>query len=171
MSYFTSKAVNAKFLGHLAWHIGKCGGVGGDDFAVDPASDMGYARIKLLSGRDFDDPELCYVSTPMYDKKNNQQAENRVPTHLPSRIFGAQFKDFQEPIELTEPAEEIARLDCPRWREHRVRQRVMSSHHWSRIVPAALYQDGVHFQNRDNFFTICVRDLRTNVSHVSIILR
>ena len=172
MSYLTGQSVDAGFLGHLAWHIRECGGQGVDDFAVNPKSDMGHARIKLLLGREFDDPELHYVNTSLHDKKNNQRIEHRVPIRLPSTIFSRSFEDFQEPALITEPIEETARFDCVRWHEHSVKRKADAANvHWSKIIPGALYWDGVEFTNRDNFFTICLRDLRSNVSHALIILR
>ena len=171
MAYLTSANVDAKFLGHLAWHITKCGGQGVEDFVVNPTSDMGHARIKLVLGREFDDPELDYYSCPIHDKKSDQRSEARMPIQLPSKIFDRNFKDFREPKEPVEPASETAKLECERWRGHEIRKEYGSRLHWSRIVPAALYWDGVQFQNRDNFFTICIRDLRTNVSYPMVILR
>ena len=106
-----------------------------------------------------------------YTTKNNQRVEQRVPVHLPSRILSHNFKDFKEPMGPVVPALESARLDCARWRQHSVRQKFEGKYHWSRIVPGALYWDGVQFQNRDSFFCVCLRDLRTNTSHVCIILR
>ena len=172
LSYLTGKTVDANFLGHLAWHIRECGGQGVEDFAVNPNSDMGHARVKLILGREFDDPELEYVNTAVHDTKSNQRSEARVPIHLPSVIFKREYKDFQEPAALiTEPAEDTTRFDCARWHEHSVRKKAAEKKHWSRIIPSALYWDGVQFQNRDNFFVICIRNLRTNVSHPMIILR
>ena len=171
MSYLTGTSVDAQFLGHLAWHIGKCGGHGVDDFAVNPNSNMGHAKIKLLLGREFDDPDLTYPSTVLHDKKTDQRIEARIPIHVPSKIFERNFKDFEQPTETAEPATDVVRFDCARWRDHSIRKASEGKVHWSRVVPAALYWDGVEFQNRDSFFTICVRDLRANVSYPMIILR
>ena len=33
LAYLTNKTVDAKFLGHLAYHIGQCGGQGVEDLA------------------------------------------------------------------------------------------------------------------------------------------
>ena len=129
LGYLTNKTVDAKFLGHLAYYIGQCGGQGLEDLAVSPSSDKGYQRIKLLLGRDFDDPELEYTNTALHDKKHNQRVEQRVPVHLPSRILSQNFKDFKEPIEPVAPALESAKLDCARWRQHSVRQKFEGTHH------------------------------------------
>ena len=172
MSYLTGSAVDASFLGHLAWHIRESGGRGVDEFAVNPNSNMGHAKIKLLLGREFEDPELHYVTTALHDKKNDQRIETKIPIRLPSSILSRSFKDFQEPASSHEPIPDTARFDCVKWHEHTVKRRADAANvHWSRIVPASLYWDGVEITNRDNFFTICLRDLRSNVSTAMIILR
>ena len=169
LAYLTGATVDAEFLGHLAWHILQCGGQGVSDLSVNPNSDKGYRRVRLVLGREFEDPTLTYVTTPLHDNKTNQRVEGRVPIHLPSNIFNGYDTG---PMPLIEPAAETTRFDCDRWETHALRQKaVAAGMHYSKIMPVSLYWDGVQFQNRDSFFTICVRDLRTNVSHPIIFLR
>jgi hypothetical protein len=172
MSYLTSAKVDARFLGTLAWHIRASGGHGVDDIACNPTTNRGDERIKLVLGREFEDPHLTYISTVVHDKKNNQRSEARMPVHLPFNILEREYDNFQEPSDLVEFAENMNRFDCDRWHQHRVRRKATEQNiHWGRIVPAALYWDGVQFENRDSFISVCLRNLRTNVSYPMAILR
>jgi len=169
LSHLTSKKVDATFLAQLSYHITQAGGVGVEDLAMTPESKHGSEHIRLLLGQEFEDPELYYVKTPMYDKIVAERKEVSMPIHLPSTIFKEHFKSAAEPSEGEEEPV-LEHLDCHKWSDHPVRNRHKDRLHWSRIVPAAMYWDGVQYTIRDNFFAIYLRDLREGISHVLVVV-
>jgi hypothetical protein len=166
-SYLSNKKVDATFLAELAWRITKAGGRGVEDIGSNPKFNHGHDHVKLLLGRDFKDPELHYVSAPMFNKITSERVNVDIPMHMPSAIFKDVFESHVEPT-CEEPV--LEELDCSKWRDNPVRKR-HEKVHWSRIVPTALYWDGVQYTIRDSFFGLYIRDLRSSVSHLVVLVR
>lgn len=126
-------------------------------------------KIKLLLGREFGDPDLDYVSAPMYCKKSASRTSTRLAVQLPSKLFKDEFENHIEPTTDREPDESQCNFDCEAWATNSVR--AQSSLHWSRIKPCSLYVDGVQYVVRESFQGMYLRDLRTGIQNLLCIIR
>lgn len=173
-SYCLSKPVDGAFVAELCWHITKIEGKGVDDLAVHPrnASKNGNKLVKHILAKDYKDPDLLMVATPLWNKKTCQRDRDNTPIHLPSAIFSSQNDkigpDSQIAQNLQEPDD---RYKCQAWSEHPVKVEGYHHRHWSEVLPCSLYWDAAQYTVRDSFFGMFIRCLRTGNQELVFIVR
>lgn len=139
-----------------------------EDLSVKPdqASRHGSNKIKLVLGREFGDPNLEYCkNVPTFDKLKAERSSMDIPILLPSKVWAEEFEGHEVPE--VDAATKV-RYECEAWCQHPV---VLGASNPSRVVPGALYVDGVQYSETDSLEGIFLRDLRTNVSHLLCLLR
>jgi hypothetical protein len=93
--------VDASKICTIAHYCTLIGGKGLEDLSVQPkwASKNSSALLKLIKGRTFEDTDLYYCQTPMFDKKGCQRVKQQHPMRLPSSVFTYRYTNHIEPLE------------------------------------------------------------------------
>ena len=125
--------------------------------------------MKSSYTREFGDPDLHYVETPVYSKKSASRESESIPVQLPSTIFAREYEGHVDPVSSSEPDDSSSNFDCEAWRSSVVRR--SADKHWSRIIPVAFYMDGVQYGIRESFEGMYIRNLRTGIQYLVAILR
>ena len=118
------------------------GGRGAEHLGVKPGSKNASAHIKLVVGRDFKQPNLKYFGLPLMVKGTNRKQT----VQIPFRLVGDTLAEEYDGMENTPGDDPLASL--PRYGMHPVVQTALLTSHWSRIVPVALYWDGVRYTTK-----------------------
>ena len=150
------------------WHT-EAGGVGLEDLAVHPDVAVRHAaeHIGLVLNRTFARPELNTLLVPAYGKKSCMREAYAVAMRMPSSIFDDEYADHTEP-----PGDDPLSDFLAMYEAHPVvagfRRRGL---HWSRLVPAYLYWDGVRYTTRDSIVAFSIADLRSGKTHLLFVVR
>ena len=118
--------------------------------------------------------DLVQCDTALWDKRACQRTSEAIPVRLPSQIFAEEMAKVEESsLQLTqEPQESLDKFDCQAYFDHPVVQLgATKGLHWTRVIPAALYIDGVAYTKHDAFHGFFLRDLRTGLSYLMVLLR
>ena len=110
LSYSEQKTVIAAFVGQLCQLITDAGGKGVADLAS--TGEEGWRHMKLFLGREFGDPDLHYVQTPLYKKQTASRVSESIPVQLPSTLFAKEFDGHEEPPSSCEPNSSSCNFDC-----------------------------------------------------------
>ena len=67
----------------------KAGGSGVEKWALKPeqACRHGHELVQLRAGRDYPEPDVGYVTVPMFEKRQSRRVAEQVPIMLPSTLF------------------------------------------------------------------------------------
>lgn len=137
----------------------------------DPAqaSTHGSRHLKLVLRKEYPENPTYKVEAPVFDKNLCTREPCPIPVELATRTFSEEYKNHDEPKGITDPC---PHTDFSNYHDHPVVKTAISKNmHWSRIVPVALYTDGVAYTNRDSFLGFFVRNLRTNKSYLCFLIR
>ena len=168
LAYSTHREVTATFIAELCCHIVAAGGNVVDDLAYKTTRNASE-HLKFILGREYGDPDLDYVETPVHSKQSSSRTSISMPIQLPSKIMQRELAGHIEPAERVEPQSSSCPFDCEAWEKSRLRK--STSLHWSRVVPVSLYVHGVQFGIRESFQGLCMRNLRTGVQTLVSIIR
>ena len=124
----------------------------------------------LLLARDYTDPELVYVQTPVMDKVLSSRVSATLPIRLPSAIFEKEYDQTHSEPSGEDPLVADNVLDQASFTEHPVVKQ-NANLHWSYILPIAMYFDGVSYTKNDTFWAFYVRNLRTGIQELCILIR
>ena len=169
LSYSTQKVVTAAFVAQLCCLIVDNGGGNGIHDLAYKTTRSASEHLKLIMAREFGDPNLDYVETPVYLTKSASRSSVSMPVQLPSKIFQRELEGHVEPAATVEPQSSFANFDCEVWESNPLRQ--STSLHWSRVIPVSLYLDGVQYGVRESFHGLYIRNLRSGVQHLMSIIR
>lgn len=170
-AYVSGGAIcNAVWIAKLCHWISKAGLEGLEDLALSPETAPKHAsdKLKILLSKDYHDPELVFINTPVMDKRLSTRVSTQIPIRLPSAIFNSEQIKNEPPGPDPLLAENL--LDQESFTKHPVVQ-ANKELHWSRIIPIAMYFDGVSYTKHDSFWAFYVRNLRTGVQELCILIR
>jgi hypothetical protein len=180
-SLYLTEQCSAQKLCSAAWYHMASGGCGLDDLALDPRVERptGHynAFIKLVLGREFGDPSLSYISTPMYDKRNACRSNVMVPIMRPTEamsqyLLGHQnavdANDLQAPLPLAFPdaawtPEELS--------NQVIQDGLAKGFHLSRLRRVGIFMDDAGFTKNESFHAIYLNDVSSSVRFLLAILR
>ena len=128
LAYSTQKVVTAAFVGELCKLISDAGGQGVKDLSFSNGRKASQ-HLKLVLARDFGDPDLDYVQTPIYTKRSASRSSISMPVQLPSKIFSRELEDHIDPTSSTEPDENACNFDCEMWRNSPLRKQTSVHRH------------------------------------------
>ena len=155
----------------LCHYISEAGAFGVSDLALKPeqASKHGHEHIRLHAGKIYPDPDLHYVDTPMFVKRDARRSVEKVPILLPSTAM----REFLPPevtkaTELTGDAT-LRGLEC--YSCHPTVQSASRGSPSTVVRPLALYWDGVQYSINDSFMGFYVTDVLSEQKFLSFILR
>lgn len=116
-SYAVQQQVDASFLVELCWHITHSPAHTVADLALHPkqAASNGSRHVKLVLGKNYKDPDLYYVTAPVFDKRQSSRTRTQIPLHLPSAIFAQSYRNHVDPPIAKEPQESSNKFDCAAW--------------------------------------------------------
>ena len=170
---YAGKQIAATTITAIAYWATLAGCLGVEDLAVGPslAHKDRNDYVKLAIGKHYDNPDLYYCKVPAYEKYANRRQLVQVPMQLPSVIFKQQLAEMPDISKL--PAEDPAlpNYNCPKLYDHPVwNSQKADMMHWSRVIPCALYWDGVQYTKRDSFHALYLLNLRTAEKHVIFVV-
>ena len=76
-------------VAELCYWVTKAGGTGVEKWALKPeqASRHGHEHIQLHAGKEYPEPDVDYVTVPMFEKRQSRRVAEQVPIMLPSTLF------------------------------------------------------------------------------------
>ena len=154
----------------LCHYMAEAGAVGVSDLALRPetASKHGHEHIRLHAGKIYPDPDLVYVDTPMFLKRDARRSVEQVPVLLPSTAL-TEFvtAEVSRSTELSDAT--LRGLEC--YKSHPVVQRASRETPGTLVRPLALYWDGVQYSINDNFMGFYITDILSGQKFLSFLLR
>lgn len=170
---WASGFLDAATIVTLCYYITNAGAAGVSDFSLHPsnATKHGGTHLKLVLGRTYERPVQHDVETPIYDKIMCARTSTQIPMRLPTQCLAEECSDV---LSKPEPSGEdtCVHAGIEKYKSHPVVQRAMRDNvHWSRVIPVAIYFDGVQYSKRDSFMVLQTRNLRTNESHLTCVIR
>lgn len=148
-------------LGRLEFPIWPC-------LWPETASKHGHEHIRLHAGKIYPDPDLVYVDTPMFLKRDARRSVEQVPVLLPSTAL-TEFvtAEVSRSTELSDAT--LRGLEC--YKSHPVVQRASRETPGTLVRPLALNWDGVQYSINDNFMGFYITDILSGQKFLSFLLR
>ena len=172
ISLWTNGKLDAAVITELSYHISESKGEGVKDLAVHPssASKHGSGHLKMVLGKTYQRPVEYNVTTPIYDKILCRRTTHSMPVRLPTQCLCEDILDDASSSSLD--ADNCPHAKTESYTNHPVvRKAQQKGVHWSKIIPVALYFDGVQYSKRDSFLGFFTRNLRSSESHLNAIIR
>ena len=170
---YASGDLCAEQLCKLAFLHTLSGGCGLEELAVDvsqPSSASNCSRkVQTALARHFKSPQLYYADVPLHDKYECIRTQTPVPFRLPSEVLSEQYASN---VDSDRPCAAEAKEWHAAFNDHVVvRSAREAGWHESRIVPLALYFDGVVYSKTDSFVALYFQDLRSQKRFLSCLVR
>ena len=154
-----------------SYHITQAGAVGVADLALKPesASKHGHEHVRLHAGKIYPDPDLHYVDTPMFIKRDARRSIDKVPILLPSVALKENMTP--EVASATESSNKALLKNLQCYESHPVVQRARQDNPQAFVRPLALYWDGVQYTINDSLLGFYVTDVLSEQKFLSFLLR
>lgn len=165
-----SGEMNAVFMCSMAYFHTESGGVGLEDFSIKIECVEKHAseHCKMILAREFSRPDLFNLKAPLYCKKD----AHREMIDIPMRVAHATLDSAHDHHEDSDVIDMPSQFWHNAYINHPVVRRELSKGtHWTRILPIALYWDGVKYTTRDSFVGFYFRDLRTGKQYLAMLVR
>ncbi|CAE6971965.1 unnamed protein product [Symbiodinium sp. CCMP2592] len=165
---FTMGSITGADVAELSFHITEAGGRGVSDLALRPevAKSHGHQHVRRNAGKFYPEPDVTYINTPLFMKRETRRVNERVPMMLPSKLFEL-FVEKPEVLSKSEKRYEFFNgLSC--FEQHPVVSQARSQ--GIPVRPIALYWDGVRYSVHDSFTGFFVTDLLSEQKFLSFLL-
>ncbi|CAE7837060.1 unnamed protein product [Symbiodinium sp. CCMP2592] len=169
---FCTGSLPGSDVAELCHYVTRAGGTGVATWALNPeqAARHGFEHIKLHAGKEYPEPDLDYVTVPLFEKRQSRRVAEKVPIMLPSTLF----RKFVE-VPSVQSKDEInfrkMLHNLPCYDNHPVVQRARAAGNTELVRPIALYWDGVRYSVHDSFTGFYVTDILSEQKFVSFLLR
>ena len=165
---FTMGAITGSDVAELSYHITQAGGMGVSDLALRPevAKSHGHAHVRRTAGKFFPEPDVTYIDTPLFLKREVRRVNEKVPMMLPSKLFELFVEKPEVMSKSAKRYELFTGLPC--FEEHPVVLNARSQ--GIPVRPIALYWDGVSYSVHDSFTGFFVTDLLSEQKFLSFLL-
>ncbi|OLQ04177.1 hypothetical protein AK812_SmicGene12804 [Symbiodinium microadriaticum] len=164
-------AITGSDVAELSYHITQAGGMGVSDLALRPevAKSHGHAHVRRTAGKFFPEPDVTYIDTPLFLKREVRRVNEKVPMMLPSTKLFELFVEKPEVMSKSAKRYELFN-GLPCFEEHPVVLNARSQ--GIPVRPIALYWDGVSYYSvHDSFTGFFVTDLLSEQKFLSFLLR
>ena len=142
--------------------------MGVSDLALRPevAKSHGHAHVRRTAGKFFPEPDVTYIDTPLFLKREVRRVNEKVPMMLPSKLFEL---FVEKPEVMSKSAKRYELFNgLPCFEEHPVVLNARSQ--GIPVRPIALYWDGVSYSVHDSFTGFFVTDLLSEQKFLSFLL-
>lgn len=167
---YVSGKMTGEDLSILAWWATKAGATGVEDLGCNPNSNNRgrNAHVEKILGREFEEPRLYKIKCPMHEKIASTRVGIDVPVQLAHEAISEDYENSWE--SLVKQDEEREWYDV--YKEHPTVVRALENKiPLSRIIPIALYWDGVKYSKNDNFIALYIHNLRTGKKYLYFVIR
>ena len=170
---YASGDMNAEQLCHIACLRTLSGGCGLEDLAVDvsqPGSASNCSRkVQTVLANHFRSPDLYYAGIPPHDEYESLRSVTPLPFRLPSETLSAKcVSHVDTDLDVVDEGAEWHAA----FNDHIVVRRAREAGwHASRIIPLALYFDGVAYTKNDSFVAFYFQDMRSKQRYLSFLVR
>ena len=138
---FTMGSMSGADVAEICHWVTEAGAKGVSELGLKPeqATKHGHEHVRRHAGKIFPEPNLTYIETPLYVKKEARRVREAVPVMLPSTLF----RDYVEKPEVLAKSEANFALvkDLPAYVNHPVVKE--ASGQGLQVRPIALSWDGV----------------------------
>ena len=167
---FTMGSMSGCDVAEICYLVTEAGGQGVSDLALSPdqASKHGHEHVRRRAGKIFPEPDVTYVSTPLYVKKEASRASEDVPIMLPSVLL----RQFVEKPQVLEKSASMFGMiqNLPAYVEHPVVKMAKAEGVTSIVRPLALYWDGAQYSVHDSFTAFYATDILSEQKFPSFLL-
>jgi len=155
----------------IAWHHKQSGGHGLDHLALHPdsAAKNGERHVKKALGGRVCPSKLFEFDVPKYNKNASRREVAPVPVQLLHVKLHEEYCDHEDPVGSMEDEDTFYH---EAYTKHPVTVSAKQfGWHWTRILPFALFWDGVVYSKKDSFWALFARNLRTQEQFLLWIIR
>ena len=156
---FTMGSMTGADVAEISYWVTEAGGHGLGDLGLRPeqGTKHGHEHVRLHAGKIFPEPDLTYIPTPLYVKRECRRVNEQLPMMLPSKLFSLYVEKPEVPKKSEKRKNVFQGLPC--YDQHPVVVKARSEGHESMVRPVALYWDGVSYSAHDSFTGFYVTDL------------
>lgn len=126
-------------------------------------------HVELVLSREFPKPNLYKAGAPQFDKHASSRQELPIVTRNPHEVLEEDYTDFNE---VQGSDDGVSKAWWNVFDAHPVvkqaRERCI---HWSRIIPVALYWDGIMYTKNESSTCFYVHNLRTLKKYLFAVVR
>ena len=156
---FVAGHMKANEVTLIAYLHSASGGHGLEDMGINPdRSGNHHALLQSVLDKEYDAPMLYEARIPLYNKFSCQRESQSVPIRLPHETYAAEFVEHVEP-EGDDP--ESVKLGTSYTEHPVVKAALQQGVRWSRILPLAVYTDGVKYTKNDSYIGYFCQNIRT----------